>query len=82
MSWDAPPGWKSMYGVILYTLPWKTDQASSFFLCSATSDSVIRWGVANPACTLDQRVLQLSWARLTLSSSPPSLHSLAQSKGE
>jgi hypothetical protein len=29
----SPPGWKGRYGVILYTLPLNTDQASSLLLC-------------------------------------------------
>lgn len=33
MSSSIPPGWNLRYGVILYTLPLKTDQASSGVLC-------------------------------------------------
>mmetsp|Transcript_23517 Transcript_23517/g.61864 ORF Transcript_23517/g.61864 Transcript_23517/m.61864 type:complete len:212 (+) Transcript_23517:990-1625(+) len=35
-----PPGWKSMYEVISYTLPWKIVQASPGFLCLPTSSAV------------------------------------------
>lgn len=42
MSSFSPPGWKAMYGVMLYTLPLIAAHASSRLLCSRSTEGGIR----------------------------------------